>query len=324
MILAARLALMMAAVCLCVASSAAQTYPDRPVTLIVPFPPGGPTDVMARLVAERMSAKLGQNVVVDNRPGGAGGTIGAKLAAAAEPNGYTLLFSPPGPLAVNAAVYKTLDYDPVGSFAPVAMIGSSPQVLVVHPSIPATTVRELIAHIKANPGKIVYGHPGYGTQPHLLGELIHSAHGAEFTRIPYRGTNPAITDFLAGQVQMMIDTTAVLLPHIESGKMKALAVAGDARSPRLPGVPTMPESGYPDLVALYWTGIVVRAGTPAKVIRRLNGAINEAMQPADVQARLAQLGADPKPGSPEDFGRFIAAEREKWTAVVKSAGIKIE
>ncbi|MCC6778863.1 MAG: tripartite tricarboxylate transporter substrate binding protein [Hyphomicrobiales bacterium] len=307
-----------------IGSAAAQTYPDRPVTMIVPFPPGGPTDVMARLVAEGMAARLGQNVVVDHRPGGAGGTIGAKLAAAAEPNGYTVLFSPPGPLAVNAAVYKTLDYDPVGSFAPVAMIGSSPQVLVVHPSIPARNVRELIEYMKANPGKVVYGHPGYGTQPHLLGELIHSAYGAEFTRIPYRGTNPAVTDFLAGQVQMMIDTTAVLLPHIESGKMRALAVAGEARSARLPGVPTTVESGFPDLVALYWTGVVVRTGTPGEIIRRLNAAINEAMRPADVQVRLAQLGADPKPGSPEEFGRFVASEREKWTAVVRSAGIKIE
>jgi tripartite-type tricarboxylate transporter receptor subunit TctC len=302
----------------------AQSYPARPIKMIVGFPPGGPSDVIARLVAERLSATLEQPVIVDNRPGGAGGTVAAKAAATAASDGYTLLLSPAGPLTVAPAISKTLGYDPVKSFDPVAMIASSPQILVVHPSVPAKSVQQLIAHAKANPGKVNLAIPGYGTQVHLLGELFKLRTGVDIVTIPYKGAAPAITDLVAGQVQMYFEPMPILLPLVEAGKLRALAVASEARNRQMPDVPTMVEIGYDDLVASFWTGVVAPAGTPASVVGRLNTVINDGLKSAGMQASLAKLGALPTLGSSQDFAAFIAAQTQKWTAVAHAADIKVD
>jgi len=243
------------------AEASAQSYPNRLIKLVLPFPAGGPTDGAARLIAEKLSASLGQTVVIENRAGGAGGTVGAKLVATADPDGYTLLFTPPGPLVTAPSIYKTVGYDPVKDFAPVATIFSSPQVLVVNPAVPANSMRELVAYAKANPGKVSYASPGFGTQPHLLGEMLKLATGADIVHVPFRGSAPALTDLLAGQVQVFFDTTTFLLPHVEAGKLRPLAVADEVRSPQFASVPTTIESGFPKLQGTYWTAVVAPAGT---------------------------------------------------------------
>jgi tripartite-type tricarboxylate transporter receptor subunit TctC len=303
---------------------AAQTYPARPIKVIVPFPPGGPTDVLARIVADKLTAALGQPVVIDNRPGGAGGTVGIKAAAAAEPDGYTLLLSNVGTLTITPAIYKTLDADPLKTLAPIVLVATSPQILVVHPSVPVTSLQELAAYAKANPGKISYASPGHGTQPHLLGEMFKSMAGADVVHVPYRGSAPAITDALAGQVQMYFETTTVMLPHIQAGKLRAVAVAGDARAPRLPSVPTTLESGFPKLRATLWSGMMAPAGTPRDVVEKLNAAMNDILKSEDMKASLTKLGADPKGGSVQYFTEFFAAEVRKWAGVVSELGIKSE
>jgi tripartite-type tricarboxylate transporter receptor subunit TctC len=239
---------------LLVAPAVAQGYPNRPVRIVIPFAPGGPTEFIIRRVADRLTATLGQAFVIENRPGGAGGTVGAKSVAVAEPDGYTLLFSSPGPLVTAAAVYKNLDYDPIKSFAPIAMLIYAPQMLVVHPAVPANSLPQFVAYAKSNPGKITFGSSGYGTQPHMLGEMLKLAAGIDIIHIPYRGAGQSVTDLVAGQVQMIFETTAILLPHVEGGRLRALAVATDKRSALLPDVPTTAESGYPKLMASFWSG----------------------------------------------------------------------
>jgi tripartite-type tricarboxylate transporter receptor subunit TctC len=303
--------------------ASANSYPNRIVKLVVPFTPGG-ADVMARLVSDRLAAALGQPVIVENRPGGGGGTVGAKTVAAAEPDGHTLLFTSPGPLTTSPAVYRKLDYDPIKSFAPVATIADSPFVLVVHPSVPARTVNELIAHARANPGKISLASAGHGTFPHLFGELFKQRTAIDILHVPYRGSAPAITDLLAGQVQMFIDNPRNLMQFIAAGQLRPLAVTSDRRSPDLPHVPTMPESGYPEFLATYWNGVLAPAGTPVLVVERLNAAIAAILQTSEVQASVLKLGMSPRIASPQQFGDLIAAEFEKWTAVAKAANIKVD
>ena len=307
-----------------IAPAAAQVYPNRPVKIVVPFVPGGPTEFIIRLLADRLTAMLGQPFVIENRPGGAGGTVGAKSVASAEADGYTLLFSSPGPLVTAAAVYKTLDYDPIKSFAPIAMVIYAPQMLVVHPSVPAGTLQELVAYAKRNPGKITFGSSGYGTQPHMLGEMLKLAADINIIHVPYRGAGQSVTDLLAGQVQMIFETTAILLPHVQGGRLRALAVATEARSPLLPGVPTTAESGYPKLLASFWSGLLAPAGTPSPIVEKLNAAINEILRSKDAQAGFARLGAEAKIGSPQDFAAFIAAEAPRWTAIANETGIKVD
>lgn len=300
----------------------AQSWPSRPIRLIVPFPPGGPTDVIARLVSDRMAASLGQSVLVEHRPGGAGGTVGAKAVATADPDGYTLLLANVGTLTIAPAVVS-LDYEPTRSFAPVALVVSTAQILTVNPSLPVKSVGELLAYAKQNPGKLSYGSPGPGTQPHLIGELIKTLAGIDILHVPYRGSAPAITDLLAGQVQVYIDTSAVLTPHIEAGKIRPLAVAGETRDARLPDLPTLRESGVA-VAASFWSGVVAPAGTPAAIVDRLNAVINEGLRSPDMQAQLARIGAETKPGSPRDFATFFAAETRKWADVAKTARIRLD
>jgi tripartite-type tricarboxylate transporter receptor subunit TctC len=302
----------------------AQAYPSRPIKIIIPFAPGGPTEFILRLVADRLTAVLGQAVVIENRPGGAGGTVGAKSVAVAEPDGYTLLFSSPGPLVTAAAIYKNLDYDPIKSFAPIAMVIYAPQMLVVHPSVPANSLPELIAYAKNNPGKITFGSSGYGTQPHMLGEMLKLMADIDIVHVPYRGAGQSVTDLLAGQVQMIFETTAILLPHVEGGRLRALAVATEARSPLLPGVPTTAESGYPKLLASFWSGLLAPAGTPPGIVEKLNVAVNEILKSKEAQAGLARLSAEAKIGSPQDFAAFIAVEAPRWAAIASATGIKVD
>jgi tripartite-type tricarboxylate transporter receptor subunit TctC len=247
--------------------------------------------------------------------------VGAKSVAAAAPDGHTLLLSSPAPLVIAPAIYRSLGYDPVKNFAPIATLFSSPQVLVVNPAIPARSLQELVTFAKANPGKLSFASPGYGTQPHLLGEMLRLATGIDVVHVPYKSPGPAVVDLLAGQVQMYFETAAVLLPHIEAGKLAALAVADDTRIPQLPAVPTTAESGFPNLRATYWNGILAPAGTPASIIGKLNTAINDILKTSELEASLAKLSARPKIGSPQDFADFIASERQKWTEVANAAGI---
>jgi tripartite-type tricarboxylate transporter receptor subunit TctC len=306
------------------AGASAQSYPNRVIKIILPFPPGGPTDTTARMLGDQLSSALGQPIVVENRPGGAGGTVGAKAVATAEPDGYTLLYSAPGPLVTAPAIYKNVGYDPVRDFVPIATVLSSPQLLVVNPALPAKSMRELVAHAKANPGKLSYVSPGFGTQPHLLGEMISRIAGINIVHVPYRGAAPAVTDLLAGQVHIYFENIATLLPHVETGKLRALALADERRHAQLPEVPTTIESGFPDLQATYWTGVLAPAGTPAGVVDRLNAAINDILRSRETVASLARITANPKVGSPADFAAFMAAETKTWTDLINAAGIKGE
>jgi len=297
-------------------------YPMRPITVIVPFPPGGNSDIVVRSLAERLSLVFGQPVIVDNRPGGAGGTVGAKAVANATPDGHTLLFTSPGPLVTAPLIYKNLGYDPFKSFAPIATIFSTPQMLVVNPAVPVESMEQLASYTKANPGKISFASPGFGTQPHLLGEMFKLITGTNIVNVPYKGAPQAVTDLLAGQVQMYFDTVALFLPHIKAGKLKALAVADEMRSASLPNVPTTTESGFAILQATFWAGMVAPIGTPANIIDKLNTSINDFLRSPEIEASLANFDAKPKIGSPADFSKFWRNETEKWTHVITSTGIK--
>lgn len=299
----------------------AQNYPDRSIKIVVPFPAGGPTDVAARLVAQNISASLGQPVVIENRAG-AGGTLGAKAVASAEPDGYTLLFGSTSSLAIAPAIYKTLDYDPVKDFAPIATVSDAPFILVTTSGFPATSLKELIAYAKANPGKMNYASAGNGTPPHLTGEMFKAATGTDIFHVPYKGGAPAVTDVIAGQVQMTFETTSVLLPLVKEGKLKALAVTSARRRPELPEIPSMIESGFPDFLSNSWTGVVAPAGTPANVVAKLNAAINAGLTSEATKASFAKLGLDAKVGSPENFASLIVNEKKKWAGIVKLSGAR--
>jgi tripartite-type tricarboxylate transporter receptor subunit TctC len=305
------------------ADAQAQTYPNRPIRLVVPFPPGGPTDTMARIISERLAAVLGQSIVVDNRSG-AGGSIGAKSVAAADPDGYTILITPAGSLTTGPAVQKDIGYDPAKVFVAVAELVESPLILAVRSDLPVKTVAELVAYAKANPAKLSWGSQGFGTAPHLLAELFRLEAGVNIVHVPYRGTAPMLTAILAGEVQMVADPMFTVLPHIESGKLRALAIAGTERSAKLPGVPTMAEAGFPKFVSPFWLGVVAPAGTPPAVIDKLNAAFRDALDQPQTRARLAALGTDVKIGTPEAFGKMLASELALWTGVVKAAHIQAE
>jgi tripartite-type tricarboxylate transporter receptor subunit TctC len=300
---------------------AQQNYPNRPIKLIVPFPPGGPIDTMARLVGEQLSASVGQ-VVVENRPGG-GSTIGTKFVVAADPDGYTLLFGSSGSLAVAPALYSSLDIDPRKAFVPIATVALLPHVFVENLDVPADTVAEFVAYAKANPGKLNFG-AGLGTPPHLLSILFKTEANIDVVYIPYNGSAQSITDLLGGRTQFTIDGLVTLLPLIKAGKVRALAVARAERWPELPDVPTLVESGYPDFVIDAWTGVVAPAGTAPAIVEKLNGAINAGLKTPGAQASLAKFSAIANLGTPQDFETFLASQMAKWGAIVKLAGAKID
>jgi tripartite-type tricarboxylate transporter receptor subunit TctC len=301
----------------------AQTYPDRLIKIVVPYAPGGPIDITARLVAQRLGPILGQTVIIENR-GGAGGALGTKAAAAAEPDGYTLLFGNASAFVVGPAVYRFRDYDTLKQFTPIAKVTEGYEVLVVAPDFPAKNVQELIAYAKAHPGKLNFGSMGYGNLTHLVAELFKLQTGTDFVHVPYKGSPEAVAGIVAGQVHILFGEVAGLLPLVREGKLRALGVASVGRNALAPELPTMIEGGVDGFVALTFTGVVAPKGTPAPVVSKLNAAINESLKPPEVVAALGKLGAEVRPGSPEEFGAFLAKERDKWVDVVTRTGIKAE
>jgi tripartite-type tricarboxylate transporter receptor subunit TctC len=301
--------------------AAAQSYPNRVIRMITPFTPGSPVDVAARLLAQHLGANLGQNVIVDNRPG-AGTTTGMKAAAMAEPDGYTPLFQSSS-LVVAPAMYKNLDYDPLKAFIPVANVASSHWVTVVPPSLPVRTVPEFIAYAKANPGKLNFGF-GQGTAPQLVGEWLKVTNELEIGSVPYRGGMQAVTDMLGGTIHLNIGTASTLVPLIQEGKLRAISVWGPTRFPELPDVPTMMESGFPGLSLYFWSGLWVPVGTPAAVVSRLNAETNAALRSPEMKASMDKLGIEATIGSPQDFAAFIADEAPKWARIVEASGVKVD
>jgi tripartite-type tricarboxylate transporter receptor subunit TctC len=303
--------------------AASQTYPDRLIKLVVPFPAGGPIDITARLLVQRLGPILGQTVIIENR-GGAGGALGTKAVVGAEPDGYTLLFGNASALVVGPAVYRFRDYDTLKQFTPVAKVTEGYEVLVVAADSPVKNVQDLIAYAKANPGKLNFGSMGYGNLTHLAAELFKLRTGTDFVHVPYKGSPEAVAGIVTGQVHMLFGEVAGLLPLVREGKIRALGVASAGRNALAPDLPTMIEGGLPDFVALTFTGVMAPAGTPASIVNKLNAAVNESLKPPDMVAALGKLGAEVRTGSPEEFGAFLAKERDKWVDVVARTGIKAE
>jgi tripartite-type tricarboxylate transporter receptor subunit TctC len=303
--------------------ASAQTYPVKPIRIVVPFPPGGATDILARDVAQKLTEAWGQQVIVDNRPG-AGGNIGSELVAHSAPDGYTLEMGTVGTHAINASLYAKMPYDHVKDFAPVILVAGVPNVLVVNNAVPANSVAELIAYAKANPGKLNFASSGNGTSIHLSGELFKVMAGVQMTHIPYKGSAPALQDLLGGQVQLMFDNLPPSLPQIKAGKVRALAVTSLTRAPALPDVPTVAESGLPGFEASSWFGILAPAGTPPAIVAKLNAEIAKWLATPEAKEQLAKQGANAAGGTPEDFAKHIAAETAKWAKVVKDSGAKID
>lgn len=302
-------------------SARAADYPVRPIKMIAPFTPGSPVDVVARLFAQQLGSELKQNVVVDNRPGG-GTTIGMKAAALAEPDGYTLLFQSSS-FVVVPAMYKNLDFDPLKSFTPVSNVAWGSWVTVVPPQLPVRTPRELIAHAKAHPGALNFGY-GQGTAPQLVGEWFNKTQGLIIASVPYRGGMQAITDMMGGTIHLNIGTTATLLPLIRSGKIRAIAQWGTSREPDLPDVPTMMESGFPGLSLGFWVGLWAPASTPEPIVASLNRAATTTLASPETREAMARLGVAPRPGSVQEFARFVADEMPKWAEIVQASGTQIE
>jgi tripartite-type tricarboxylate transporter receptor subunit TctC len=301
----------------------ADDYPTRPVTLIVPFPPGGSTTVMARNVADKMSTSLGQQIVVENR-GGAGGTIGTRFVAKATPDGYTILLSYTATMAIAPAMNANAGYDPRKDFAPIGMIGAAPSVLLVHPSLPVHSVAELIAYAKAAPAPLQYGSPGVGTVNHLAGEYLATETGMKLQHVPYKGNGPAMSDLLGGHIPMMFVPIPVALGNIKAGTLRALAITSAKRTGLLPELPTLAESGVPGFDVALRYGLAAPAGTPPAIIARLNKELNAALADEDVKKRLATEGADALPGTSEAYAADIDKDEKKWGGLVKKLGLKVE
>jgi tripartite-type tricarboxylate transporter receptor subunit TctC len=312
-------------ICLALApdTGRADDYPSHPVTLIVPFPPGGSTTVMARNVADKLSASLGQQIVVENRAG-AGGTIGTRSAARAAPDGYTILLSYTATMAIAPAMNANAGYDPRKDFAPIGMIGAAPSVLVVHPSMPVHSIPELIAYAKSASPPLQYGSPGVGTVNHLAAEYLALEAGIKLQHVPYKGNGPAISDLLGGHIPMMFLPIPVALGNVQAGKLRALAITSARRSILLPDLPTLAEGGVPGFDVALRYGLAAPAGTPPAVIARLNKELNAALASEDVQRRLATEGAEALPGSPEGYAADIERDETKWGGLVKKLGLKVE
>ena len=303
--------------------SAQEAWPNRPVKLIVPLTAGGGVDMMARLTAQHLSDQLGQQVVVENQ-GGAGGTIAANAVARARPDGYTLIFQSVSSAVVNALVYKNLPYDPIKDLIPVTLAGSFPLVLVTNPELPAKDLGELIALLKANPGKYSYGSSGVGTMPHLAGELFKSMAGVDMVHVPYRGNSAIMADLFAGRVAIMFDGPPTQLGNIQGGKVRALAITSRERTPLASDIPTMIEAGVPDYEVSTFYGVVAPAGTPPDIVAKLNAAINEGFAAEDMRTAISKLGSTLTLGTAGAFAAFMAAQSAKWHEVAKKANIKVE
>ncbi|GAA4331057.1 tripartite tricarboxylate transporter substrate binding protein [Pigmentiphaga soli] len=303
--------------------AAAADYPDKPIRMVCPFPPGGTTDFVARMIAQKLSEAWGQEVVVDNRPG-AGGIIGTEMVAKAAPDGYTVLLGSITTHAINPALYAHMNYDPIKDFQPVTLAVSSPQVLVVHPAVPARSLAEFIALAKAQPGKLNYASSGIGTSPNVTFEMFKSMAGINVIHVPYKGTGPANTDLVGGHVQAMISGIAALMPYIKSGQMRPLAVTTKARAPALPALPTFDEAGVPDFDVSSWFGVFLPAHTPPTVVSKMNREIRRIVADPEVRRLFIEQGADPSSNTPEEFTAFVKSEKQRWGKVIKDARIQGE
>jgi tripartite-type tricarboxylate transporter receptor subunit TctC len=300
-----------------------QGYPTRPIRMLVPFSAGaGVTDIMARLVGQHLSAGLGQPVVIENRPG-AGGIPGMEAASKAAPDGYTLLMTNVI-LAVNSYLYPKLPYDPVKDFMPVTLVNTAPLMLVVHPTVAANSVKELIAYAKAHPGELSFGSGGVGSTPHLSGELFKSLSGIDALHVPYKGGAPALADLVAGQLAFMIENVPGTLPLVKDGKLRALAITSRHRSPLVPDLPTMEEAGVPGYEVVGWNGIVAMTGTPPEIVARLHAEVAKILRSPEVKQKMVALGAQPVGSTPDEFAAFIKAEMARWGKIIKEKGIRSE
>jgi tripartite-type tricarboxylate transporter receptor subunit TctC len=321
--------LLLAAIVLAAGAAAAQgsatpaSYPNKPIRLVVPFTPGGSSDILARSVGQKLSEAWGQPVVIDNVPG-AGGSLGADRVAKAAPDGYTLLMGHIGTHAVNPLIYPRLPYDPIKSFSPVAWVARVPNILVVHPSVPAKNLKELVALAKSKPGQLNYGSGGNGSAAHLTTEYLKLQSQTFMVHVPYRGTAPAVNDLVAGQIQLLFTGAPAVLPFVKSGQLRALAVSSSKRMDALPDLPTVAESGYKGFEADQWYGIMAPSGTPREIVAKLNAQINLALNSPELKSRLANEGAIAAPTTPEAFGQHIASELARWKPVIQSGGIKAD
>lgn len=298
------------------------TYPNKPIRFILPFPPGGGTDILGRIIAERLTQNMGQPVVMENR-GGAGGNVGAEAAARSAPDGYTLVLVAPS-LAISPSLYAKLNYDPVKDLAPISLVGTVPNVLITHPSVPAQNLAEFIALAKTKPGGMNFGSGGSGTSNHLGGELFNSVAGVKLVHVPYKGVNLAMNDVLGGQIQLVVIGIPAALPHIKAGRLRALGVIAPQRAPTLPEVPTVAEAGLPNYEVTTWYGVLAPAGTPRAIIARLNTELGRVMHAPDLKERFAATGTEPRTSTPEEFADYIRQEIAKWGKVVRDAGLKAD
>ncbi|ANY63419.1 LacI family transcriptional regulator [Comamonas aquatica] len=301
---------------------AADAYPDKPLTMIVPFSAGGTTDILARIVGQALGQELGQTIIIENKPG-AGGNIGAQQASRAKADGYTLFMGTVGTHAINQALYKKLPYDPVKDFAPLSRVANVPNLLVAHPSRPYKTVQEMIAYAKKHPGEVTYGSPGSGASPHVSGALFQSMTGAEMTHVPYKGSAPAISDLLGNQIAVMFDNMPSAIQHVRSGKLRPIAVTTAKRSPELPDVPTIAEAGVPGYEATSWFGLWAVAGTPAPILTKLQTALTKVLKDPAVAKKIADQGGEVVIETPAQFDAFIKSEAAKWGKVVKESGAEV-
>jgi tripartite-type tricarboxylate transporter receptor subunit TctC len=303
-------------------AGAAGPYPDRPIRMIVAVPPGGPADTLSRLVAPRLTEVLGQTIVIDNRAG-ANGNIAYEMAARATPDGYTITAVAAG-VAINPSLYREVKYDPTKDFAPLTLGIRVPNILIVHPSVPATSVKALVALAKSQPGHIAFASAGNGTSGHLALELFKNAASIDVIHVPYKGGGPALAELIGGQVQALFSIALTALPQIKAGKVRALAVTSGKRSAVAPNLPTVAEAGFPGFEVVGWFGWLAPAGTPRAIVERLNREMVKILQQPDMKDRLVGLGADPAPGTPQEFGAFIRSEHDKWAQVIRRAGIKLD
>ena len=302
-------------------SSAADAYPTKPVRFVVTFPPGGPTDTIVRLIGQRLTDLWGHPMILDNR-GGAGGIVGTEIVARAAPDGYSFLVGTAGGMTINPALQPKLSYDPFRDFAPVGMLVNNPQILVAHPSIAAKNVKELVALAKSKPGQLNFASAGTGTATHLGLELLKLTTGMDAMHVPYKGGAPAVTDLLAGQVQLLWVSIPSVLPHVKAGRLRAVAVSTSKRSASAPDIPTVAESGYPGFEYSNWNALFAPAKTSPTVVKQVNAAIVKILSETDVAQKLVAIGADPAPGTPEDLARYMRADSERWKKVIRTAGIK--
>lgn len=305
------------------AAIAADGYPSRPIRMIVAFAPGGGTDIIGRIAAQGIAAALKQQVVVDNRPG-AGGNIGTELAARSAPDGHTLIMAGTGSHAINPSLYATIPYDALKDFTPVSLVAATPYLMVVHPSVPAKSVKEFVALASARAGELNMASSGNGGMPHLAGELFQLMAGVKLVHVPYKGTGAVFTDLIGGQVQVLFGDIVATSPHVKSGKLRALGITSPKRSPNLPEFPTIAESGVPDYDAVGWFGLFAPAGTPRAIVDRLNAAVRDHVRQPEVRGRLSSLGADVVASSPEAFGAKQREDLERWAKVIRAANVRIE